>query len=84
MQTPVDIKRERTFEDPAVPAAEREKVFGHPDHVRIYGRDYFKRLEEAGFIVTPDNYAAMLGDTLIQKHGLLKDEKICVCRKPNK
>ncbi len=82
LQTPVDIKRGQTFECPEVPALEREKVFGHPDHVRIYGRDYFKRLEKAGFIVKTDNYASMLGDTLIQKYSLMKDEEIYVCLKP--
>lgn len=48
----VPIKSEKTFEDPsAVGPAERLKVFGHEEHVRIYGPDYVDRLREAGFIV---------------------------------
>jgi SAM-dependent methyltransferase len=42
-----------TFEDPSItdPVA-REKLFGEPGHVRRYGLDIARRLEEAGFKVT--------------------------------
>lgn len=43
--------REVTFEDISVPRAEYVTVYGHPDHVRACGQDYWKRFEEAGFIV---------------------------------
>lgn len=48
----VPIGRETTFEDASITtAAERQRVFGQWDHVRIYGRDYLDRLREAGFNV---------------------------------
>jgi predicted SAM-dependent methyltransferase len=48
----VPIMAETTFEDPAVvDPAERERVFGHPEHVRIYGKDFKDRLIEAGFAI---------------------------------
>lgn len=49
---PSDPERERTFEDPSITtSAERARVFGQADHVRIYGRDLPERWTAAGFIV---------------------------------
>ena len=42
----------KTFEDPSVTdPAERLKLFGQEDHVRVYGEDFVSRLENAGFEV---------------------------------
>jgi SAM-dependent methyltransferase len=47
------ITADRTFEDPSITdPAERERVFGHPAHVRRYGPDLLDRLREAGFVAT--------------------------------
>jgi hypothetical protein len=41
-QIPQDLNRETTFEDNTITdKAERAKIFGQYDHVRVYGRDYF-------------------------------------------
>ena len=58
-QVPLDENLKKTFEDKSIidPKA-RAKVFGQYDHVRIYGQDYFTRLESVGFspnIVQPQN-----------------------------
>jgi hypothetical protein len=37
--------------------AERERLFGQWDHVRVYGRDYAQRLADAGFDVQVISYA---------------------------
>jgi hypothetical protein len=51
-QHPFESSREHTFEDPGVVTpAERERVFGQHDHVRIYGRDLPGRWTAAGFDV---------------------------------
>jgi SAM-dependent methyltransferase len=43
---PHDETRAETFEDPSVvTAADRERVYGQRDHVRIYGRDRLDRLQ---------------------------------------
>jgi SAM-dependent methyltransferase len=56
LQVPISRVLETTFEDPAVRTPEeREKIFGQFDHVRIYGQDYPKRLENRGFIVARHN-----------------------------
>jgi SAM-dependent methyltransferase len=51
LQQPVDDRLERTREDPGAPPAERLRLFGQEDHVRVYGRDFVERLRAAGFEV---------------------------------
>jgi SAM-dependent methyltransferase len=52
LQVPISLVRERTDEDPSVTDAdERIRRFGQDDHVRLYARDYYERLSEAGFKV---------------------------------
>ena len=52
MLSPVNMEREVTYEDPLITDPdERERCFGQKDHLRDYGRDYGKRLAEAGFEV---------------------------------
>lgn len=50
LQVPISPVLEITDEDPAVTSSqERLERFGQEDHVRVYGRDYRRRLEAAGF-----------------------------------
>lgn len=80
---PIDLTSATTFEDPSVvDPRERERLFGQYDHVRIYGRDYITRLENAGFIVHQDEYACTLDSSQIQQYGLNPDEPIFVCTRP--
>jgi SAM-dependent methyltransferase len=52
LQVPISFVIERTIEDPSISEpAERARLFGQPDHVRLYGADYPDRLGEAGFQV---------------------------------
>ena len=82
VQSPVDQNRSKTLEDPSVVSPEKRKlVFGQEDHVRVYGRDYKKRLDEAGFSVKLDWYLHELGQDLIDKHGLSIDEPVYFCTK---
>jgi hypothetical protein len=49
-QVPLEEEREKTFEDDSITDAdERTKTFGQYDHVRVYGQDYYHRLESVGF-----------------------------------
>jgi SAM-dependent methyltransferase len=69
-----------TFEDPHVTeAADRARVFGQADHVRIYGRDYPDRLRGAGFHVVVHNAREEFGHETCERHGLLKDENLFCC-----
>jgi len=83
LNVPIDFNREITFEDPSVVSPqERRRVFGHEDHIRIYGRDYTERLKKADFIVTVDNYAEQLGDATLKECSLKKEGRIHFCLKP--
>ncbi len=82
LQSPIDIEREKTFEDPSIVLPkEREHFFGKDDHVRVYGLDYKDRLEQAGFTVKIDSYATDLGGDMSKKYGLPEHEDIYICGK---
>lgn len=52
MQVPLDVNREKTYEDDSITSrVEREKHFGQYDHLRLHGLDFFNRLENGGFDV---------------------------------
>jgi SAM-dependent methyltransferase len=80
LQVPLDSASERTFEDPTiVTPEERERHFGQRDHVRLYGRDYGNRLEEAGFHVVVDRFSSELDSESMARH-CLQSEDIYFCR----
>jgi len=82
LQVPISYALESTFEDPSVTTeADRYRQFGQKDHVRIYGRDYTRRLERAGFKVNEMPYAASLPAADADRYALLKEEKLYVCSK---
>ncbi len=71
----VPIRRLETFEDSNVMMPEdRLRVFGQSDHVRIYGLDYKKRLEQAGFAVNVIEYANKYDSEIVKKYGLSRAE----------
>ncbi|RPH32745.1 MAG: SAM-dependent methyltransferase [Bacteroidales bacterium] len=81
-QIPLDYSLEVTLEDSNINTPElREKHYKQRDHLRLYGRDYAKRLREAGFDVTEDNYVHTFSEDLIKRYALPKDEILYICRK---
>jgi hypothetical protein len=84
LQIPQDLNRAETFEDNSiVDRKKRAEIFGQYDHVRIYGRDYFKRLRAIGFRVDEVDYTSQLSTEKIEKYRLAKGEIIPVCYKPS-
>ena len=89
LMCPVDRRRETTLEDPRiVAAADRHRVFGQADHVRLYGRDYPDRIAAAGFSVRADSYLEPFGESAIARYGLRRqeddafgDEEVYFCSK---
>lgn len=82
-QVPLDLNRETTFQDDSITDKEqRRKVFGQYDHVRIYGKDYFKILENAGFTVEAIDYTGNFEPEEINRYRLAKGELLPVVRKP--
>ncbi|MFL2607295.1 MAG: class I SAM-dependent methyltransferase [Flavobacteriaceae bacterium] len=81
-QVPMDYNRDTTFEDFSVTnKKERNKLFGQYDHVRIYGLDFFDRLQKVGFTVERCEYTSKLSKEDIIKFCLPKKEIIPICRK---
>ena len=81
-QVPMDYNRDTTYEDFSVTnKKERNKLFGQYDHVRIYGLDFFNRLQKAGFSVERCEYTSKLSKEDIVKFCLPKKEIIPICRK---
>lgn len=49
LQTPYSNKLQKTFSDPGIDDDEsRLQAYGQADHVRLYGCDFFEKLEHAG------------------------------------
>lgn len=75
---------ETTFEDLTITdRRKREEIFGQDDHVRRYGRDYPKRIEQAGLKAVEDGFVNAKSDIDRQKYGLVKGEVIYKGVKPN-
>ena len=82
LQIPLENDRDVTFEDDSITdKEERARIFGQYDHVRVYGMDYFKRLESIGFQVDAVDYTAQLSTEEVDKYRLAKGELIPVVTK---
>ena len=80
-QVPIKEDRLKTFENWSITSPdERAKVFGQYDHVRIYGQDYYSRLERVGFKTEAFDLISKLKPEEIIYFGL-KKEKIPVAIK---
>ena len=77
----VPLWSDLTFEDSNILPEEYELVYGHPQHVRRYGRDYLDRLQSVGFKVDLDKYASSLTNDYAERYGILKTEDIYICSK---
>lgn len=81
-QVPIDYNRDETFEDFSITSPkEREKAFGQHDHVRLYGKDYKTRLENAGFRVTEDDFVKGFSTSEQTRYGIRDSELIYYCEK---
>ena len=77
LQVPMDQNRPNTFEDFSITdPKERTKNFGQYDHVRIYGVDFFDRLEKVGFKTEKIDFTAELTREEIERFSLPKGEWI--------
>lgn len=82
MQVPYKSVLDFTYEDDTITdPKERALVFGQYDHVRIYGMDYFTKLENVGFEVEAVDYTKNFSAELIDKYRLPKGELLPVCKK---
>lgn len=80
VQVPLDANMPVSFEDESiVTLADRLRVFGQEDHVRVYGLDFFDRMKQAGFKIQISNYAASQPLDRVLRYGLDPGELIYIC-----
>jgi len=84
LQVPIALALEETYEDYSIVSKRgREKYFGQFDHVRIYGKDYPKRLESVGFEVEVSHPKKDHWDIPdMEKYALNKKESLYIAKKP--
>ena len=81
-QVPQDINRTHTFEDDTIiDPAERTRIFGQYDHVRVYGLDYFDRLRQVGFEVEEIIYSTHFTTEEIERYRIVPEEILPLCKK---
>ena len=81
-QVPIDSNNPNTEEDLSITdPKERERLYWQDDHLRLFGLDYGKRLEAAGFKVTEDDFVNRLDSSLVKRFALPKGEIVYFCQK---
>ena len=81
LQVPLRMDQ-NTFEDNRITdPKDRARIFGQYDHVRVYGKDYPKRLEKVGFQVNMLAYAEQLTPEEQLLYAVPVNEIIPVCKK---
>jgi SAM-dependent methyltransferase len=78
-ETSADTDEGRTVTSPE----ERDRLFGEPDHVRSYGRDFTARLEQAGFSITVDRYVNGVDRATVERYAM-RSSGMFVCTKPSR
>lgn len=82
INVPFDKAREVTLEDEKYNTPElREKYYEQFDHVRLYGKDYVKRLEKVGFHVDTVHPNVNRSAHELKIYGVGADETIDICKK---
>ena len=81
-QVPIDVNLEKTYEDKNVTDPKvRTRLFGQYDHVRVYGQDYYLKLESVGFLPVNVHFEKTLTLEEIDKYALSQEEQITVMLK---
>ena len=82
LQVPLNLEISETIDGRDIKdGKKRNELFGQYDHLRTYGKDFFKKIESKGFEVKKIRYADNFTEYEIEKYGLVKGEVIPVCQK---
>ena len=82
LQVPIEMKLNKTVDGRDIKDLnKRNELFGQYDHLRLYGMDYFDKLENSGLVVKKVQYCKKLTIDQIKKYSLIEDEIIPVCIK---
>lgn len=83
LQTPYSTRLESAIEDPGVDDDDaRWLLFGQEDHVRLYGRDLFTRLADAGFTLDVKGHHEALAPYSAEQFGVNPREDLLLVRAP--
>ncbi|MDC6469395.1 class I SAM-dependent methyltransferase [Flavobacteriaceae bacterium] len=81
-QVPLNEELDETFEDDTITdKKERTRIFGQYDHVRVYGKDYYTRLNTVGFESKGITFINTMSIEEIDHFGLPQKERIPVAVK---
>ena len=81
-QVPIEENLSITYEDNNIKdKAKRTEIFGQYDHVRIYGSDYYNRLESVGFKTQAIDFLKEFSPQEIESFALPKNERIPLAKK---
>ena len=82
LQIPLNKSLDTTYEDNFIKdPEERKKHFGQYDHVRVYGMDFFEKLNKVGFVSEPIFYADQFKKNDRKKYGIENDDIIPIAFK---
>ncbi|MDA7820435.1 class I SAM-dependent methyltransferase [Flavobacteriaceae bacterium] len=81
-QVPLNEELDETFEDDTITdKKKRTRIFGQYDHVRVYGKDYYTRLNTVGFESKGITFINTMSIEEIDRFGLPQKERIPVAVK---
>ena len=81
-QVPMNSNIDKTYEDKSITdPKERARLFGQYDHLRVYGQDYYLKLESVGFSSKNIQLQKILTTEEINRYALPKKEQIPVMLK---
>ncbi len=85
LQTPYAASLEQSIEDPDGKKSSSERLadFGQEDHVRLYGRDLFERIQSVGFELDMRQHQQLLPDIDPARYGVNPREPLILALKPN-
>lgn len=83
LQTPYSAKLHCTWQDAGIDTAEaRRQAYGQADHVRLFGRDIFKRFTSAGLVSCIRQHDDLLADVDAAALGINPKEPFFLFRRP--
>jgi len=78
---PVTLDAETIEKDGVFNDEDRLKYYGQKDHVRLYGKDYIKRIENLGWEIQQYTPERMVDERQIEKYGFLRNDILLLCKR---
>ena len=83
LQTPFSRFLTHTFQDPSINTEPlRWSYYGQEDHVRLFGRDLFDKIKDAGFVLDLKLHADFFSAEETSRYGLCEKEDLILVVKP--